>query len=275
MALPSPIPRRSVVVTGASSGIGAALGAELAARGHDVILVARRGARLEQLARRLRATHEVAVEVRTCDLADEVERSRLIRRLTRGEAPAGLCNNAGVGGFGRFHEGDRAKQRTLIALNVNALHDLTAAVLPGMVAAGSGAVLNVASILGHGPQPHHAAYGASKAFVLSFSEALHAELAGTGVSCTAISPGPVRTDIFASSDAGALDALGPDLFWQDPEEVARAAVDAMERGERSVVPGLANQLAAAGWRYAPRSLSLPVQEAVTEALPKVRRALGL
>src|SRR5919205_556197 len=97
----------------------------------------------------------------------------------------------------------------------------------GMVERGEGAVLNVASILGHGPQPHNAAYAATKAFILTLSEAVHAELSGTGVSVTAISPGPVRTGIYEQSDAEEVEGLGGPLFWQDPDEVARAGVEAM------------------------------------------------
>jgi short-subunit dehydrogenase len=276
VTLPLPTPGRPVLVTGASAGIGAALAAELAARGHDLVLVARRAAELKRLARRLERREGVQVEVEPLDLVDARARAGLARRLERRDRPlAGLCNNAGVGGFGRFAEADRRKEGALIALNVVSLHALMAAAVPGMVREGSGAVLNVASILGHGAQPYHATYGASKAFVVSLSEAVSAELAGTGVSCTALSPGPVRTTIFETSGAGALEDIGPDLLWQEAEDVARAAVDGMETGARSVVPGAANQLAAAAWRFLPNTLRLPVQDALTAALPELRRRAGL
>lgn len=274
MALTTPAAGRPVVVTGASAGIGEALAGELAARGHDLVLVARREDRLRVLAERLEADHLVAVEVRPADLSDVEVRKGLAAELGR-RPVAGLCNNAGVGSFGRFHETDPDALERLVALNVAALSDLTAAVVAGMVERGEGAVLNVASILGHGPQPFNAAYAASKAFAIALSEAVHAELAGTGVSCTVLSPGPVRTDIFATSSAGALEDLGPSALWQEPEDVARAAVDAMEAGVRSLTPGVTNQLAAAGGRFLPRTLSLPVQNVVTAALPGLRRRLGV
>jgi short-subunit dehydrogenase len=273
MALPTPAPGRPVVVTGASAGIGDSLARELARRGHDLVLVARRRDRLEALAEELRS-ELVAVEVLPADLADPPARRELIAALD-GRPLAGLCNNAGIGGFGPFVDGDREVMHDLVALNVNALHDLMAAVLPGMVERGEGAVLNVASILGHAPQPHNAAYAASKAFVLTLSEAVHAELRGTGVSVTAISPGPVRTGIFGLSAAEALEDLGPSALWADAPDVAAAAVDAMEEGRRSVVPGVANQLAAVGGRYLPRSVTLPLQARLFEALPEIRRRFGI
>lgn len=273
MPLPTPQPGHPVIVTGASSGIGEALAHELAARGHDLVLVARRKDRLDALAERLREDL-VEVDVIQSDLAEQRARTRLIAQLDELE-PAGLCNNAGIGGFGRFQEGDRETQHDLVALNVNALHDLMAALLPGMVAREEGAILNVASILGHGPQPFNAAYAASKSFVLTLSEAVHAELRGTGVSCTVISPGPVRTDIFSPSAAETLEGLGPGALWAEPADVAREAVDAMERGQRTVVPGVANQLAAVGGRYLPRSVSLPLQARLFEALPELRKRFGV
>ena len=273
MPLPTPAPGRPVVVTGASAGIGEALARELARRGHDLVLVARRRDRLEALAAELRG-ELVAVDVLPADLADPDARGALVAALE--DRPlAGLCNNAGIGGFGRFTGGDRAAMHDLVALNVNAVHDLMAALLPGMLERGEGAVLNVASILGHGPQPHNAAYAASKAFVLALSEAVHAELRGTGVSVTVISPGPVRTEIFKLSAAEALEDLGPGALWAEAGDVAAAAVDAMEDGQRSVVPGVVNQLAAAGGRYLPRSVTLPVQARLLDALPGIRRRFGV
>jgi hypothetical protein len=171
---------------------------------------------------------------------------------------AGLCNNAGAGRFGAFHEEEPDRLNALVALNVDAVHELTLALLPGMVERGTGAVLNVASILGHGPVPNNASYSASKAFVLTLSEAIHTELWGTGVSCTAFSPGPVRTDAIAASGVEDIVPFTPGLFFADIEAVARAGVDAMEGGRRTATPGLANQLFAAGSRYLPRTITLPL-----------------
>ena len=175
---------------------------------------------------------------------------------------AGLCNNAGVASFGRFHETDAEQVAQIVALNVAALSGLTAALLPDMVASGEGAVLNVGSVLAYGPVPHNAAYAATKAFALSLGQAVHAELAGTGVSCTTVSPGPVRTEIYEESGDAEIEDLGPGVLWQDPDEVAAAAVDAMEEGRRSVIPGVLNKLFAVGERHLPRALTLGVSVAV-------------
>jgi short-subunit dehydrogenase len=272
--LPPPRPGRPVLVTGASSGIGEALATELAARGHDVILAARRADRLRALAKELHKAHGVRTEPRPVDLADASSRADLVEEIA-GRSLAGLCNNAGLGSFGRYLDTAPQHLSTMIELNTAAVSDLTAAVLPGMVERGEGAVLNVASILGHGPQPYNAAYAASKAFSIALSEAVHTELAGTGVSVTVLSPGPVRTDIYADSNAEVLRDVGPGLLWQDAADVARAGVDAMERGARTDVPGLVNALAAAGARYLPRTVSMPVQRAVAAALPELRRRLPI
>jgi short-subunit dehydrogenase len=274
MALGTAAPGVPVVVTGASAGIGEALAAELAARGHDLVLVARRRDRLRALARRLREREHVDVEIRPADLADPEQRRALAAELADRQL-AGLCNNAGVGSYGPYLDAEPGHLAAMVELNASATNDLMAAVLPGLVARGEGAVLNVASILGHGAQPHNAAYAATKAFAITLSEAVHAELAGTGVSVTALSPGPVRTDIYDSSDAADLQDIGPSLLWQEPDEVARAAVDAMERGERTAVPGLVNALAAAGGRYLPQTIRLPLQQLLAGALPEVRRRLRI
>jgi len=274
MALPSPQSGVPVLVTGASAGIGAALAAELAVRGHDLLLVARTRGKLRALAREIEAREQVDGEIRPADLADPEQRAALASEL-RSRELAGLCNNAGLGSFGPYLETDPEHLAALVQLNVAGLNDVMAAVLPGLVERGEGAILNVASILGHGPQPHNAAYAATKAFALTLSEAVHAELAGTGVSVTAFSPGPVRTGIYAKSNANDVDDLGPGVFWQEPDEVARAGVDAMERGARSSAPGLTNVLAAAGGRYLPRTFTLPVQTAIGSALPELRRRLKI
>jgi short-subunit dehydrogenase len=163
-----------------------------------------------------------------------------------------------VGRFGAFHEEEPDRLNALVALNVNALHEITLAVLPRMVERGEGAILNVASILGHGPIPNNASYSASKAFVITLSEAVHTELAGTGVSCTAFSPGPVRTDAIADSGVDMVMGSPPGVLWNDVEAIARAGVDAMVQGRRTAIPGLANQLFAAGSRHLPRSIVLPL-----------------
>jgi short-subunit dehydrogenase len=264
MALPAPDPTSTVIVTGASSGLGAALARELAARGHGVTLVARRRDALRRLAAEIEADHPVAVRTHVADLAKPKARRTVVRAVEAdGLGIAGLCNNAGVGKFGPFHEEDPEWLNALVALNVNAVHELTLAVLPGMVERGEGAVLNVASILGFGPLPTNASYSASKAFVINLSEAIHTELHGTGVSCTAFSPGPVRTGAVEASGAEDFVPFQPDVLFADAEAVARAGVDAMEDGRRSAIPGLVNRLLAAGNRHLPRTVTLPLELAAS------------
>jgi uncharacterized protein len=259
MPLPEPHPDATVVVTGASSGIGEALARELASRGHNVTLVARRRERLRTLAAELEREFGVVAEIQVADLSRPRPRQRAIRAiLEAGREVAGLCNNAGVGRFGAFHEEEPDRLNALVALNVNAVHELTLAVLPGMVERGEGAILNVASILGHGPIPNNASYSASKAFVITLSEAVHTELAGTGVACTAFSPGPVRTDAIEASGVDGVMGAPPGVLWSGIAATARAGIDAMEQGRRTAIPGLANQLFAAGSRYLPRTVVLPL-----------------
>lgn len=257
--LPDPSPDATVVVTGASSGIGEALAHELASRGHNVTLIARRRNRLRVLAAKLERTHHVSARVHVADLATARGRRAAVAAIgADGRVVGGLCNNAGTGRFGPFHEEEPDRLNSLVALNVDAVHELTLAMLPAMVQRGEGAVLNVASILGHGPIPNSASYSASKAFVLTLSEAIHTELRNTGVSCTALSPGPVRTDAIAASGVEDHVPVTPGLLFADIGGVARAGVDAMESGRRTAVPGLANQLFTLGSRYLPRTITLPL-----------------
>ena len=132
-----------------------------------------------------------------------------------------------------------------------------------LVERGEGAILNVGSITAFAPFPHNATYAATKAFVQSFSEALHEELGGTGVSCTVVSPGPTRTPIWEASDGGGIEGLGGPLLWQSAEQVAREAVDGMVAGRRTVLPGITNKVASLGYRFTPRTALLPVTRAVT------------
>jgi short-subunit dehydrogenase len=155
------------------------------------------------------------------------------------------------------------REQRVVALNVDAVHHLTGAFLEPMVAAGAGAILNVASTAAFQPLPGFATYAASKAFVQSFSEAVHAELAGTGVSVTCLCPGFTRTEFEEHAQAEEQAARLPGILWQDPARVARAGVEGMIAGRRTVVPGLHNRASALGGRFAPRSILLPAVKRVT------------
>jgi short-subunit dehydrogenase len=260
MSLPPPDPGSTVLITGASSGIGTELARQLAARGHHVTLVARRRARLDQLAAQLPG----GADVEPCDLANERARRALITRL-RGDGRrfvAGVCNNAGFGAYGRFAQLPLEDEVEQVRLNVGALHELTGAFLGPMVERGAGAILNVGSVAAFQPLVGFATYAASKSFVVSFSEAVHAELAGTGVSCTVLCPGPTKTEFGEVAGMGDMESSSPDFIYQSAETVARAAVNGMVRGRRSVLPGVRNKAAALGGRLVPRTLLLPVTRRV-------------
>src|SRR4051794_36218338 len=257
MSLPAPDPNATVVVTGASSGIGAELARELSRRGHHVTLVARRRERLEELAKQLGEA-----DVRAADLARADGRAELLGALRQtGRFVAGLCNNAGFGSFGRLWELDADTERQMVALNVVALHELTLEVLPRMVERGTGAILNVGSVAGAQPIPGNATYAATKAFVNSLSEALHSELQGTDVSCTVVMPGPVRTEFVDAADAQDIEGRAPGFTWSTAQDVARNAVDGMARGKRVVVPGAYAKAANTLGRLSPRTVLLPVVRA--------------
>lgn len=252
MSLPDP-DCGSVVVTGASSGIGDAIARGLARRGYPLVLVARRQARLEELAAELRDTCSVPADVLPLDLTDADARSTLARHL-EGAVIAALVNSAGFGTNGVFHTLPSARLADEVTVNALALMELTRAALPGMIERGGGAILNVASIAAFQPVPGAAVYAATKAFVQTFSEAVHEELRGTGVSCTALSPGPVPTEWWDIA-GGAAAVQG--MAALSPEAVAEAAIVAMLGGKRSVVPGLLPKVAGFGGRFSPRALLLP------------------
>jgi len=252
-------PRGTAVVTGASSGIGAAIARELAARGHGVTLVARRAARLEELAAELAGTG-VRAEVAPADLADPNDRRRLASDLGDGDLEvAGLVNNAGLSTTGAVHNGDVHDELRMVEVDVAAVVDLTTRLLPAMVERGRGAVLNVASTAAFQPLPGQAGYGASKAFVLSYTRALGGELRGTGVTATTLCPGPVHTEFgevagFTPDEVGML----PSFAWESPEAVASAGVEGMVRGHTVVVPGAANRVVAGLSRLTPKQVLVPL-----------------
>jgi hypothetical protein len=257
MALPRPSPGSTALVTGASSGIGAEIARLLAERGHDVTLVARREERLSSLAKELESKRHVRADVIACDLSDQTARERLVGEIAaRGLEVRTLINNAGFGSAGRFQELDVEGELRMVRTNVEAVVHLCGEYVPRMVAHGEGAVLNVASTAGFQPLPRQGTYSASKAFVLAFTEVLSSDLKGTGVTATALCPGPVRTE-FTDQHEGFDAAAGtPDFVWMNAEDCARAGVRGLERGKRVVVPGVGNRLGAIAGQHAPRSVFL-------------------
>jgi len=189
VSLPEPTPSSAALVTGASAGIGAGIASELAARGHNVVLVARRKQRLDALAKDLVAKHGIRAETIACDLSKGAPRGRLPGRIADlGLDVEILVNNAGFATNGPFHEADAARELEQVRVLVEAVVALTSAFTPAMVERGRGGVLNVASTAGMQPLPYSTGYSAAKAYVLTFSEALHHELRRHGVTVTALAP---------------------------------------------------------------------------------------
>jgi short-subunit dehydrogenase len=257
MALPPPGGDRAAIVTGASSGIGEQVAAILASRGYQVVLVARSADRLEAIAGRLGPyAHPLPA-----DLSDRSARAGLPERVAAlGLVPDILVNNAGLSTLGLVAKSVPEQEVNLVEVDVAAVVDLCSRFLPGMVDRRRGAVLNVASMAGFGPLPGQAAYGAAKAFVLSYTHSLRGELRGTGVTATALCPGPVDTgfgEAAGFSKEEAESAL-PRVMWVAAEEVARAGIDGLAAGKAVVVPGMANRAASAFFRVAPPELLLPL-----------------
>jgi short-subunit dehydrogenase len=240
------------LVTGASSGIGEALARRLAADRRALGLVARRADRLEGLAAELRSRHGVEVHPIALDLNAPGAGARLVEEVERrGLVVDWLVNNAGFGTTGRFDRLPLARELEEIRLNVEAPVELTGRFLPGMVARGRGAVVNVASLAAYGPMAYNATYAATKAFLLSFSEAIAAELAGTGVHVLCVCPGFTRTEF---QDKAHVDVSRvPGLAWMTAEEVADQTLRAVGR-TTVLVNGTVNSIASVAMRLVPRSV---------------------
>ncbi|MFC4127415.1 mycolate reductase [Nocardia rhizosphaerae] len=265
MSLPSPTADNRAVVTGASSGIGTALAAELAGRGYSLILVARRGEILTELAQRLTLAHGITAEVRAVDLADRAQRASLVDELAVRDI-AVLCNNAGIATFGPVAELDFAYERAQMELNATAVHDLTLAVLPGMLERKAGGILISGSAAGNMPIPNNATYAASKAFANTFSESLRGELKGTGVNVTLLAPGPVRTETPAPEDESIVDKMVPDFLWVSSEYTAKVSIDALARNKMRIVPGLISKGMSVAGNYGPRAVTAPIAGAFYKKL---------
>jgi uncharacterized protein len=238
------------VVTGASSGIGRAFALELARRGHAVLLVARRRARLETLAAEIGAAGGRA-EALDADLGTAAGIDAVVERVEALGGARVLVNDAGYGGSGRFIEQPLDEAQGQIALNVGALVTLTYRLLPAMIARRDGRIINLASLLSFMPTPYCAVYGASKAFVLSFTEALAHELRGSGVRVLATCPGPVKSEFASVAGMTEVEERFPTL---EPETVVRTSLRAIE-GHRTVrIIGWVNKLITFFTRLSPRAL---------------------
>ena len=266
MSLPKPSSDTAALVTGASAGIGSSIARELAKRGHGLILVARRKNKLDELAHELVAEYGVRAETLGCDLAKAASRQRLPARVeSLGLEVSVLVNNAGFATGGAFYQADPERELEQVRVLVEAVVGLSSAFLPAMVRRGRGAILNVASTAGMQPLPYSAGYSAAKAYVLTFSEALHQELRGSGVTVTALAPGPVSTEFW---DTAGWEVAGGQSFenavprpaWVTADEAAQAGVKGLEAGRRVVVPGLPIRAAMLASQYLPHALKLPAIE---------------
>ena len=267
MALPAPGNDRAAIVTGASSGIGEEFAQILSRRGYQIVLVARSADRLEQLAERLGPqAHPLPA-----DLSDRAARAELPDRVAAlGLTPDILVNNAGLSTLGLVAKSVPEQELNLVEVDVAAVVDLCSRFLPGMVDRRRGAILNVSSIAGFGPLPGQAAYGAAKAFVLSYTHSLRGELKGTGVTVTALCPGPVDTGFGEAAGFTKEEAENslPRVMWIPADQVAQAGVDGLAAGKAVVVPGRVNRIASAFFRIAPPESLLPL---LTRNHPAMKR----
>jgi short-subunit dehydrogenase len=268
LSLPTPSPKSAALITGASSGIGAAIAKQLAERKHNVVLVARRKQRLKALADELTDEYAVRAETIACDLSKPAPRGRLPGQIDElGLEIDILINNAGFATGGPFADSDPDRELEQVRVLVEAPVALTSAFLPGMVSRGQGAILNVASTAAMQPLPYAAGYSAAKSYVLTFSEAVHQEVHGHGVTVTALCPGPVETEFWQGAGwqvAGgrSFEQAMPSPALVSVDDVAKAGVNGLDAGRRVVIPGLTMRAAMLASRYVPHALKLPLIEQV-------------
>jgi uncharacterized protein len=228
----------TALITGASSGIGAAYADRLARRGYDLIIVSRNRAKLDQLASRLTNETQRAIEVLAADLSDNQGLARVEETLKRDASVTLLVNNAGIGAFAPLLDSDVSRADEMISLNIRALTRLTYVVVPGMVARGAGTIINISSIVAISPETLNGVYGGSKAYVLAFSHSLQHELASRGIRVQAVLPGATATDFW---DAGGLPVSNLPADWvMSTEDLVDSALSGLDLGELVTIPALAD-----------------------------------
>ena len=247
------------LITGASAGIGEEFARQLSARGNDVVLVARDRARLETLAKEIEAAGNGRAEVLAADLTDAAQLATVEARARTVDI---LVNNAGFGSFGPLHTLDVDVETREINLNVIALVRLTHAAAQGMAERGRGGILNVSSLAGFQPAPTNATYSATKAFVTSFTEAVHEELKSAGVSVTVLCPGFTHTEFQERASAPATGV--PGFMWQNAPEVAKAGLDGLEKNRAVVIPGPVNKVLGNFSAVTPHAISRRLAGAITK-----------
>ena len=248
--------KKVALVTGASAGLGVEFARQLSKRGHRLVLAARRKERLEELAKELGKARAVAIDLSKTNAA-----TKLMADLAANDEEVELLvNNAGFGLIGRFATADAKRLRQMIDLNVGTLADLCRAVAPGMIERKSGGIVNVASTAAFQPGPNMAVYFATKAFVLSFTEAMHEELKPHGIHVTCLCPGPTRTEF---GDVAGFGGNGMfDRVAMESPDVVTAGLEGLDKNKAVVVPGVLNKISANSGRFAPRSVVRKIAGAI-------------
>ena len=246
---------KTALITGASEGLGRDLAKLFARDGHHLVLVARNESRLNELAAELRGLFHIEVDIVVQDLSIADASQRVFERL-QGKPIDFLVNNAGFGTHGFFAESDVQSQLAMLQVNVVALTHLTRLIVPGMLQRRSGRILNMASVAAYIPGPLMAVYYASKAYVLSFSEALSNELAGSGVSVTAVCPGPTKTEFQKRAEIEGSALFSGNVM--SSAEVARIGYEGFMRGKRVVITGFSNRVLVSASKLSPRRMTAAI-----------------